>query len=297
MAARFDTITFLSDYGTRRRVRRRRALGDPLDRARRRRHRPHPRHRRPTTCGPAALTLGPQRAQYLCPGVVLAVVDPGVGTPRRGVAIEVGDGPRVPRRARTTACWPRAVAMCGGRHRARRARPTPTYQLRRPGPDLRRSRRVRPGRRPPLPRRAARASSGPRSTPSSLLPGLLPVARDEDGAARRRGALGRPVRQLPAQRRSRRRRAVRRAGSSCRSATWSARPTAPPPTRSIARRRGRPRRRQLRHALGGGRPPLGGGGARHARRHRGPSSRPRRRRRRRRSPSAPVTLTPQGRPR
>src|SRR3546814_4329237 len=34
-------------------------------------------------------------AQYLCPGVVLAVVDPGVGTERRGIAIEVGDGQSV----------------------------------------------------------------------------------------------------------------------------------------------------------------------------------------------------------
>jgi S-adenosylmethionine hydrolase len=31
-------------------------------------------------------------AQYLVPGVVLAVVDPGVGTHRRPVAVEVGDG-------------------------------------------------------------------------------------------------------------------------------------------------------------------------------------------------------------
>src|SRR3546814_6721054 len=38
-----------------------------------------------------SLTLG-RAAQYLCPGVVLAVVDPGVGTDRRGVAIEVGGG-------------------------------------------------------------------------------------------------------------------------------------------------------------------------------------------------------------
>ncbi|MCP4435348.1 MAG: SAM-dependent chlorinase/fluorinase [Actinomycetia bacterium] len=41
-----------------------------------------------------ALTLA-RSAQYLCPGVVLAVVDPGVGTSRRGVAIEVGDGASV----------------------------------------------------------------------------------------------------------------------------------------------------------------------------------------------------------
>ena len=36
------------------------------------------------------LTLA-RSAQYLAPGVVLAVVDPGVGTARRAVAIEVGD--------------------------------------------------------------------------------------------------------------------------------------------------------------------------------------------------------------
>ena len=34
-------------------------------------------------------------AQYLCPGVVLAVVDPGVGTTRRRVAVEVGSGQSV----------------------------------------------------------------------------------------------------------------------------------------------------------------------------------------------------------
>src|SRR6187397_2572031 len=34
-------------------------------------------------------------AQYLVPGVVLAVVDPGVGSDRRAVAVEVGDGESV----------------------------------------------------------------------------------------------------------------------------------------------------------------------------------------------------------
>ena len=34
-------------------------------------------------------------AQYLAPGVVLAVVDPGVGSSRRAIAIEVGDGSSV----------------------------------------------------------------------------------------------------------------------------------------------------------------------------------------------------------
>jgi S-adenosylmethionine hydrolase len=38
-----------------------------------------------------SLTLA-RAAQYLMPGVVLAVVDPGVGTDRRSVAVEVGQG-------------------------------------------------------------------------------------------------------------------------------------------------------------------------------------------------------------
>src|SRR5690606_41435066 len=38
-----------------------------------------------------SLTLG-RAAQSLCPGVVLAVVDPGGGTARRAIAVEVGHG-------------------------------------------------------------------------------------------------------------------------------------------------------------------------------------------------------------
>ena len=41
-----------------------------------------------------ALALA-RSAQYLCPGVVLAVVDPGVGTERKAVAVEVGNGASV----------------------------------------------------------------------------------------------------------------------------------------------------------------------------------------------------------
>lgn len=41
-----------------------------------------------------SLTLA-RAAQYLAPGVVLAVVDPGVGTDRRAVAVEVGQGQSV----------------------------------------------------------------------------------------------------------------------------------------------------------------------------------------------------------
>ena len=46
---------------------------------------------RPHDVRAGALALA-RSVEYLCPGVVLAVVDPGVGTDRRAVAVEVGDG-------------------------------------------------------------------------------------------------------------------------------------------------------------------------------------------------------------
>ncbi len=63
-----------------------------------------------------SLTLA-RAAQYLAPGVVLAVVDPGVGTARRAVAIEVGDGEAVFVGPDNGLLAP-AVAMVGGATRA-----------------------------------------------------------------------------------------------------------------------------------------------------------------------------------
>ena len=56
-------------------------------------------------------------AQYLLPGVVLAVVDPGVGTSRRPVAVEVGDGASVLVGPDNGLLAP-AVALVGGAGRA-----------------------------------------------------------------------------------------------------------------------------------------------------------------------------------
>ena len=56
-------------------------------------------------------------AQYLLPGVVLAVVDPGVGTDRRPVAVEVGDGASVLVGPDNGLLAP-AVALVGGAGRA-----------------------------------------------------------------------------------------------------------------------------------------------------------------------------------
>ncbi|MDE0607700.1 MAG: SAM-dependent chlorinase/fluorinase [Acidimicrobiaceae bacterium] len=90
MAARFDTVSFLSDYGHEdefvgvvhsviRSIAPHVAIIDVA-------HGITPHDAR---AGGLALA---RAANYLCPGVVVAVVDPGVGTRRRAVAIEVGDG-------------------------------------------------------------------------------------------------------------------------------------------------------------------------------------------------------------
>ena len=52
-------------------------------------------------------------AQYLAPGVVLAVVDPGVGTDRRAIAVEVGDGASI-LVGPDNGLLASAVAMVGG---------------------------------------------------------------------------------------------------------------------------------------------------------------------------------------
>ena len=90
MSVRFETISFLSDYGMAdefvgvvksviRSIAPEVAVVDITHEV------------PPYDVKAGSLTLA-RSAQYLCPGVVLAIVDPGVGTSRRAVAIEVGDG-------------------------------------------------------------------------------------------------------------------------------------------------------------------------------------------------------------
>ena len=87
--ARFDTISFLSDYG-----RTDEFVG--VVHSVIRQLAPEVRVIDVTHDVPAhdvragGLTLA-RSAQYLAPGVVLAVVDPGVGTARRAIAVEVGE--------------------------------------------------------------------------------------------------------------------------------------------------------------------------------------------------------------
>ena len=111
-------------------------------------------------------------SQYLAPGVVLAVVDPGVGTDRRAVAIEVagGDGVFV---GPDNGLLASAVAMVGGAERAV-ALTNPEYQLEAPGATF-------AGRDVFAPAAAHLANGvpfdelGEAVDTHSLLPGVLPV--------------------------------------------------------------------------------------------------------------------------
>ena len=115
MALRYDTISFLSDYGhgdefvgvvrsVIRSIVPEVAVVDVTHEV--------PAH--DVRAGGLALA---RSAQYLCPGVVLAVVDPGVGGARRAVAVEVGDGASVLVGPDNGLLAP-AVALVGGATRA-----------------------------------------------------------------------------------------------------------------------------------------------------------------------------------
>jgi len=117
-------------------------------------------------------------AQYLCPGVVLAVVDPGVGSERRGIAVEVGGGQSVLVGPDNGLLAP-AVSMVGGATRAVSLTNT-EYHLPAPGPTF-------DGRDVFAPVAAALCTGvdiselGDEVDPSSLMPGMIPVIREEDG--------------------------------------------------------------------------------------------------------------------
>jgi S-adenosylmethionine hydrolase len=177
MAPRFDTITFLSDYGT----------GDEfvgVVHSVIRSIAPHvtvvdlTHQIPPYDVRAGSFTLG-RAAQYLCPGVVLAVVDPGVGTERRGVAVEVGDGQSY-LVGPDNGLLASAVAMSGGVTAAVELS-DPTYQLPAPGPTF-------AGRDVFAPAAAHLCNGvpllhlGPAIDALSLQPGLMPLPREEDGA-------------------------------------------------------------------------------------------------------------------
>ncbi|MGQ0521345.1 MAG: SAM hydrolase/SAM-dependent halogenase family protein [Actinomycetota bacterium] len=116
--------------------------------------------------------------QYLAPGVVLAVVDPGVGTDRRAVAVEVGDGEAVFIGPDNGLLAP-AVAMVGGSNRAVEL-VHEAFRLPSPGPTF-------AGRDVFAPAAAHicngvdLAELGPEVDPVTLRPGILPLSRQEEG--------------------------------------------------------------------------------------------------------------------
>ena len=177
MPPRFDTITFLSDYGT----------GDEfvgVVHSVIRSIAPHvtvvdlAHEIPPYDVRAGSLTLG-RAAQYLCPGVVLAVVDPGVGTERRGVVVEVGGGESY-LIGPDNGLLASAVAMSGGATAAVELT-NPLFQLPAPGPPF-------AGRDVFAPAAAHLCNGvplhelGSAVDPVSLLPGLMPLPREHEGA-------------------------------------------------------------------------------------------------------------------
>jgi S-adenosylmethionine hydrolase len=175
--ARLDTITFLSDYG----------LEDEfvgVVKGVLRTLAPHA-HVLDLTHGisPHDVRAGglalARSVQYLPPGVVLAIVDPGVGSDRRAVAVEVGDEQRAYRVGPDNGLLAPAVAMVGGARRAVSLTNSDLH-LAAPGPTF-------AGRDVFAPAAAHLANGGELDElgepvdPITLLPGLLPVTREEDG--------------------------------------------------------------------------------------------------------------------
>jgi hypothetical protein len=122
------------------------------------------------------LTLA-RSAQYLAPGVVLAVVDPGVGTDRRAIAVEVGGGESV-LVGPDNGLLASAVAMVGGATRAVELT-NPEHRLEAPGPTF-------DGRDVFAPAAAALCRGvpldelGPDIDALTLRPGMLPLPQIED---------------------------------------------------------------------------------------------------------------------
>jgi S-adenosylmethionine hydrolase len=123
-----------------------------------------------------ALTLV-RSVQYLPEGIVLAVVDPGVGTDRRCIAVQVEHGFLV---GPDNGLLAPSVAMLGGPE-AVVALTNPEYQLAAPGPTF-------AGRDVMAPAAAHLANGLPISElgdlvdPAGLVPGLLPLPSESDNA-------------------------------------------------------------------------------------------------------------------
>lgn len=177
MPERFETVSFLSDYGTDDEF-----VG--VVKSVIRSIAPHAvvvdltHGIAPYDVRGAGLALA-RAVQYLAPGVVLAVVDPGVGTERRAVAVEVAEegsvfvGP-------DNGLLASAVAMAGGADRAV-ALTEERYHLPAPGPTFA-GRDIFAPAVAHLCNGGALTDLGDPIDPATLLPGVLPLTRQEGGA-------------------------------------------------------------------------------------------------------------------
>lgn len=117
--------------------------------------------------------------QYLAPGVVLAVVDPGVGTDRRAVAVEVGGEGEAVFVGPDNGLLAGAVAMTGGATRAVELTET-KYHLPAPGATFA-GRDVFAPVAGHLCNGVDLGELGPPIDPITLRPGMLPLSRQEEG--------------------------------------------------------------------------------------------------------------------
>lgn len=116
--------------------------------------------------------------QYVDSGVVLAVVDPGVGTDRKAIAVEVAGGEGVLVGPDNGLLAP-AVAMAGGAERAVTLT-VDDYHLPAPGPTFA-GRDVFAPVAAHLCNGAALTEVGEEIDPNALLPGVVPISRVEEG--------------------------------------------------------------------------------------------------------------------
>jgi S-adenosylmethionine hydrolase len=132
-----------------------------------------------------ALTLA-RSMQYLtlAPTVVLAVVDPGVGSDRRAVAVEAGgdngEGPAAVLVGPDNGLLASAVAMAGGARRAV-SLTNEQFHLPAPGPTFA-GRDVFAPAAAHLCTGVDLAELGTLIDPITLLPGIVPLSRQEEGA-------------------------------------------------------------------------------------------------------------------
>ena len=127
----------------------------------------------------AALALS-RAVQYVAPGIVLAVVDPGVGGDRRAIAVEVGEDGEGVLVGPDNGLLAPAVAMSGGAVRAVSLE-NPEYQLASPGPTFA-GRDIFAPAAAHLANGVALTDLGPEIDPYGLVPGLIPLSRVEGDA-------------------------------------------------------------------------------------------------------------------